>query len=71
MKKKILILSTGGTIACSETEQGLLPTATAEALMTHSSRLCALTKLSEDLWSTPSIIPTPSFLLPLITKAAD
>ena len=35
MKKKILILSTGGTIACSETEQGLLPTATAEAFLAY------------------------------------
>ncbi|MBO5666950.1 MAG: asparaginase [Firmicutes bacterium] len=33
MKKKILILSTGGTIACSESENGLVPTATAEAFL--------------------------------------
>ena len=35
MKKKILILSTGGTIACSESENGLVPTATAEAFLAY------------------------------------
>lgn len=35
MKKKILILSTGGTIACSESERGLTPTATAEAFVSY------------------------------------
>ena len=35
MKKKILIVSTGGTIACSESENGLVPTATAEAFLAY------------------------------------
>lgn len=35
MKKKIMILSTGGTIACSESERGLIPTAAAEAFLAY------------------------------------
>lgn len=43
--KRLMILSTGGTIACTETEAGLVPTLTAEDILAqvpHAREVCAL-----------------------------
>ncbi len=43
--KRLMILSTGGTIACTQTEEGLVPTLTAEDILAqvpHAREVCAL-----------------------------
>ena len=55
MKKRILLLCAGGTIACRPTENGLVPSLTGEDLLSHMSSMTSSYEItSKDLFSLDS-----------------
>ena len=48
MKKRILLLGTGGTIACKETKSGLAPMITAEELISFVPEAAGLCEIETE-----------------------